>query len=326
MNPIFFDKDNNTSADEFRQFLPVNVNTDFDVLAPSIADAEQKYIVPILGSQLTATLDSYYHGSDSSDTIKNNLIERIQSAVIRIAYYESFDLLSVNITESGLQDINGDNRVYRYQADRAKDTLAHQAFEHLQYFYDALVASNLRTWDASDPNNPRPTDSVFRDYREFFRAVRMEPDFRLFAKISQWIQSADMTVLPHHVGAAIANSIIAREQRITPAILSLAQRLVGFSALAKACKMLHGYLTSEGVVVRSMRTDGGYAGFSTNPADASTRTELANSYQELSDSAATELVSLLRSNESSFPEIKAVSSRDEIRHFVPTKNKKSFRV
>lgn len=326
MTPIFFEISNNVDAEEFRQFLPVNVNTDFEVLAPSLADAELKHIIPILGETLTQTLKNYYDGTDRSDATKNLVIERIQSAVIRIAYYESFDLLSVNITESGLQDINGDNRVYRYQADRAKDTLAHQAFEHLQYFYDVLVASNLRTWTNNDPNNPRPSDSVFRDYSEFFSAVRMEPDFRLFSKISQWIQSGDMTVLPYHVGRPIAQSIIKREQRITPAILSLAQRVVGFSALAKACKILHGYLTSDGVVVRSMRTDGGYAGYSSSTADAATRDELANSYQAMSDSAATELVELLRSDLQTFPEIKEVSRREDIRTFVPTKNKKSFRV
>lgn len=326
MRPIFFSEDLNSSADEFRQYLPVNVNTDFNVLAPALADAELKYITPILGPTLTKTLRDYYYGNEAHDDAKSNLIERIQSATIRIAYYESFDLLSVNITESGLQDINGDNRVYRYQADRAKETLSHQAFEHLQYFYDALVASNLRTWEPGDPNNPRPENSVFRSYAEFFRAARLDPDFRLYAKLSQFIQSTEQTVLPYRVGRKLANDIIARKARITPIMLSLAQRLVAFSALSQACAILHGYITADGVVVRSMRTDGPNSGYSTTPADTSTRKHLAANYASLADSAAVELVTLLKEFSETAADIQEVDSRDNVRIHLPSKNKKSYRV
>lgn len=326
MRPKFFQEDLNINAEEFRQYLPVNVNTDFDVLAPSIADAETKYIMPILGEPLTHDLKEYYEGESHEDEVRNRLIERIQSATIRIAYYESFDLLSVNITETGIQDLNGDNRVYRYQADRAKDALARQAFEHLQYFYDALVSSGLRTWEPSDPSNPRPANSVFRNYSEFFQAAHMDADFRLFAKLAQWIHAAEQVTLPYRVGRKIADSIIARDSRITPFILSAAQRLVAFAALSQACAILHGYLTADGVVVRSMRTDGPNAGYSTTPADHSTRKELAKTYAELSESAATELVTLLQADTTAFPEILDVDARDNVRTHIPSRNKKSYRV
>lgn len=326
MKPYFFSPEKNYDAEEFRQYLPFNVNVDFEVLASGIEDAEHKYIVPILGEQLTLQLRLYYEQDPHDDELLDRLLQRVQSAVIRIAYYENFDLLAVNITESGVQDTSGENRAYRYQVDRAKDTLARQAFEHLEYFYDAVASSGLRQWDADDPNNPRPQDSVFRDYQEFFHAISMQLDFRLFARLKSWIRNVEQTMLPYIVGSTLADAIILRESRITKPILDAAQRFVAYNALSLACPLLHALLTEDGLLTRTMKAEGQAGGYATQVADKSSRDKLSKRYAEVANSAGVELESLLRADVDKYPEIKYVSTRDNVRVRPFVKTKKSMHV
>ena len=133
----------------------MNVNFDYGTIAPALYDAERKYIRDIVGETLWQQLADYYN--DAAHTVNSDydhLIQLMQSATLRIAYFESFDLLAVNLTDSGIQNPNGEATAYRYQADAAKDTLGRQAFEHLQYFYDALVESDFAHGATTTPRTP----------------------------------------------------------------------------------------------------------------------------------------------------------------------------
>ena len=106
----------------------MNVNFDYGTIAPALYDAERKYIYDIVGETLWQQLAGYYN--DTSHEVNptyDHLIQLMQSATLRIAYFESFDLLAVNLTDSGIQNPNGEATAYRYQADAAKDTLGRQA-------------------------------------------------------------------------------------------------------------------------------------------------------------------------------------------------------
>ena len=60
MTPRLFRPEMNTKAEEFKQFLPVNVTCSFRSLAPAIALCERKYLLPILGETLLDRLSAYY--------------------------------------------------------------------------------------------------------------------------------------------------------------------------------------------------------------------------------------------------------------------------
>lgn len=313
MNPTFFTASRNAHAEELRGFLPVNVNLDYGTIAPALHDAEQKYILPLLGDDLAQELADYYADEQhEADATKDKLISALQAAVVRIAYYDSFDLLAVNLTDSGVQNPNGDKAAYRYQADAAKETLSRQAFEKLQDFYDILAASGLRTWAPDDDTNPNDTHSVFRDPKDFFAAIGQPRDFRLFIKLKPTISITETVELPMHVGSAIAADILNRTQRVTPAVLRLAQRFVAYQALAYSVMFLNAYITNDGATVRSIKADGANGGTSIQPADLKVREALKQHYDEAARAAATQLVRLLRDNAAVFPEIADIYPTDSI--------------
>ena len=113
-DPKFFKKENNTqNAAEFKRCLPVNVNTSFVTLAPAIATAEQNHVRPLMGDTLFNELATYYseNGIEGSSAEKNELVSYVQMAVVRLAYWESFDQLAVTMSDRGLQVTNGEPRL-----------------------------------------------------------------------------------------------------------------------------------------------------------------------------------------------------------------------
>jgi len=49
MTPKLFKAEYNIKAEEFKKFLPVNVNFSFRSIAPAISLCERKYLIPLLG-------------------------------------------------------------------------------------------------------------------------------------------------------------------------------------------------------------------------------------------------------------------------------------
>lgn len=331
MNPTFFSEDLNDRAEEFRSFLPVNVNFDYGTIAPALHDAEEKYMRKIVGNELWQQLYEYYSNEEHVvDAVKDKLIARLQSAVLRIAYFESFDLLVVNLTDSGLQNPNGDSTAYRYQADAAKDTLGRQAFEHLQYFYDELAMSGLRSWSADDPNCPMKRNSLFATSKEFFDTVEMEADFRLMAKLRPAITLAEATALPYRVGSVLANEMLTRPESGRMAdqvVVQYARRFVAYKVLADQVMLLHAFISDSGATVRSIKAEGASGGTNVQTADLSTRKHLKQQYSDAAEASATQLVLFLKHHADVYPEINAVVASDKPQSHLPSnEGKHIFRV
>lgn len=323
MTPKFFDPDNNVNAEEFRQYLPVNVSINFDTLAPALGDAEQKHILPTIGQTNFNTLAAYYASTHTTpDTEKENLIEKLQAAVIRLAFFENFDLLSVTLTDSGLQDFNGESRAYRYQADAAKDTLGRQAYEYLQYFYDAYLASTLYSSGA-----PARQHTLFPTYREFFEALEMEPDFRLFNKLLNEITSAERINLPFAIGETLANELLQGTTRMqNTVVLSQARYFIAHRVLADSIMTLHAYISDDGATTRTIKAEGSNGGTNRQTADNKTRINLQRTYLQRAENGSFKLTSYLLANKSTYPEIEKVSSKTDLRPNLARQNKKTFRV
>ena len=117
MTPRLFKPENNTKAEEFKEFLPVNVTCSFRSLAPAIAQCEDKYLLPILGETLFSRLAAYYEGGTHDNELLEALLKRSQYAVVRLAYWQDYDLLSVSMSDKGAADNAGEGRLYKYQAD-----------------------------------------------------------------------------------------------------------------------------------------------------------------------------------------------------------------
>ena len=223
LTPHFFKKESNDFAEEIKKVIPINVNTDFDSIAPAIASAEEDYIKPILGEPLFGKLANSYQDGNPQ-TKEDEVILGLQYAIIRYAYWDSFDQLSVNFSDAGLADMNGENRVYRYQADNFKDSLYRQASTRLNHVI-GMIEENIKIFPEFEKSEyySNSKDSLISNLHDFNLIVNINNDFRLFQQLRQYISTTEKLELTFRLGANLVEKITENQSaysKILPAIKS----------------------------------------------------------------------------------------------------------
>lgn len=252
MTPKLFKETENEKAQEFKKFLPVNVNCNFRSLAPALAQAENKYIVPILGTQLFSRLVTYY----TDATITRNdclslLLEMCQYAVVRLAYWQDYDVLSVSMSDKGAADNAGEARLYRYQADALKERLKNDGFDQLDTILEFCEnnANNLTEFASSDYVTTLH-NSVIANTRQFNSIYDIHHSRLVFLKMKYYIKLTEDIELTHRLGDDFVNEIhnadLSNPRYIR--IMEDIQKFVVFWAVAEAIKELHQIPTDKGLI------------------------------------------------------------------------------
>ena len=93
MEPKLFKASLNTAAEEFKQYLPVNVNLRYETVASYLVLAENNYIKPLLGTTLFNRLVTWYEAnqSDTGTSVDKQLLDLVRFAEIRLALWKGFD-------------------------------------------------------------------------------------------------------------------------------------------------------------------------------------------------------------------------------------------
>ncbi len=307
-DPKFFKKENNTqNAAEFKRCLPVNVNTSFVTLAPAIATAEQNHVRPLLGETLFNELADYYAGNgiEGSSEEKNELVSYIQMAVVRLAYWESFDQLAVTMSDRGLQVTNGENRAYRYQEDRLKLSLQRQGFGYLNTAIGYIMEhfDTFSSFSESEYYSERQ-DSVIRSMKEMESITSIGNDFCLFARLRQFISETENMELPFRIGASLTKLL--KTDRDTARLKTLLRSAQGFVAhwtLAEALPALNVNMSPNGPVVMSDQGNGGNGGESINPIAPNLVEKLQKNHREYAERYIGQLVTYCKQHVKTYPEI-----------------------
>ena len=128
---------------EIKAFLPIGVGNDFDRLKPHIASAENKYIKPLLGTSMYDELQEFYNAtypaspSDVQIAMKE-LLEKVQLALIHLAYFVGFDFMNVSATDAGFHRTESEKlkSLYGYQENSLRKFFSDAGFDNLD---DVLV-------------------------------------------------------------------------------------------------------------------------------------------------------------------------------------------
>ena len=128
---------------EIKTFLPIGAGNDFNRLKPHIANAENKYIKPILGTAMYDELQEFYEADypenpNEAQEATKTLLEKVQHSLIHLAYYIGFDFLNVSVSDAGFNRIEGEKTkgLYKYQEDNLKQYFSTAGYNGLD---DVLV-------------------------------------------------------------------------------------------------------------------------------------------------------------------------------------------
>ena len=131
------------TVNEIKDFLPIGAGNDFNRLKPHIGAAENKYIKPLLGTAMYDELQEFFEADYPAEPTEaqvatKNLLEKVQLALINLAYFFGFDLLNASVSDAGFQRIESDMKkgLYKYQEDNVKQYFSDTGFNALD---DVLV-------------------------------------------------------------------------------------------------------------------------------------------------------------------------------------------
>ena len=336
MNVLFFKADDNELAEEFKKFLPVNVTTSFSTLEPALVMAETKYIRPVLGASLMTRLATYFEldAEDRTDEVMNRAIELVQSAELRLAYWDSFDQLAVTITDHGLEDTMGDNRVYRYQADGLRENLQRQGYEMLELLVEYLDGEivHFPEWEESEACS-RKVKSVLQTSRRFFDIVGIRRDFRLFLKLREYITNAERMELPFRIGGTLAKIMTEHTEDVGDGtrfetLYPMVQMFVAFWALADGLPVVQGTVTADGVLQMQESASYSMSGRTNVLAGEKVLEAMQSRFRGNAEYYAGRIVEYLNLHASEFPEwtVSKPSSEGYRVHDRDNRGRKSFHV
>ena len=123
---------------EIKAILPIGVGNDFNRLKPHIENAENKYIKPLLGLDMYNALETLYgteqsQEPDETEANRRELMQKVQFAIIHLAFHIGFDFLNISVTDAGFQRIETERTkgLYKYQEDSIKAFFAETGFNAL---------------------------------------------------------------------------------------------------------------------------------------------------------------------------------------------------
>ena len=260
MTPRLFRPEFNEKAEEIKQFLPVNVTCSFRSLAPSIAQCEDKYLLPLLGEALFGRVTAYYADVAHDDATLETLLNRCQYAVVRLAYWQDFDLLSVSLSDKGAADNAGDGRLYKYQADALKRTLKEGGFNEL----DAVLEFCHRNIEQLPEflQSPAYTDSktlIVGTTREFNDIFHIGGSRLVFLKMRHFVRTTQETELRHRLGKAFCDELLTADPSVEryARILPEVKKFTVFWSVADGIGELHRLPTEQGMVFETSQAASG---------------------------------------------------------------------
>ncbi len=260
MTPRLFAPENNTKAEEFKQFLPVNVTCSFRSLAPAIAQCETKYLLPVLGEPLFERLAAYYEAGTHDSDLLEVLLKRSQYAVVRLAYWQDYDLLSVSMSDKGAADNAGEGRLYKYQADALKKALKNGGFDQL----DSVLEYCHRNLEQLPEflQSPAYTDAkslIVGTTKEFNDIFHIGGSRLVFLKMRHFVRTTQETELRHRLGKAFCEELLTadpneeRYARILPEV----RKFTVFWSVADGIGELHRLPTEQGMVFETAQAASG---------------------------------------------------------------------
>jgi len=259
MTPKLFKPEYNAKAEEFKKFLPVNVTFSFRSIAPAIALCERKYLIPLLGELLFNRLVCHYTASKpNSKKPVNELLTLCQFALVRLAFWQEYDILSVSLSDKGAADNAGENRLYRYQTEALKDNLKNEGFDQLDAVLE-FCENHITALPefAQSPCHLSGENSFIKNTKDFNSIYYINASRLVFLKMKYFVATVEELQLRHYFGNSFclellsADPTVEKYARILPAI----KKFIVFMAIAEGIAELHQMPTDKGLIFQTTKAN-----------------------------------------------------------------------
>lgn len=254
MQPKLFNETYNTHAEELKRYLPVNINLRFETISSHIVLCEENYIIPLLGNELFTRICDYYseHPTLADDCADRTLIEKVRFALVRLAIWKGYDVISANISDVGASaEVDKENRLYRYQEENLKKTLKNEGFDYLDSILEYLESDqNEFNEFGTSKYKLSNADSLIKNTEMFDKCYDIGNSRLVYLKMRQYIRDVEMIELQHRIGHAFYQELLAADESLPhySSIMSYIRLYVVYKAVEEGIGELHKLPTEKGLI------------------------------------------------------------------------------
>lgn len=260
MEPRLFTAAKNVKAEEIKKYLPVNVNLSFSTFSPYLAQSENKYIAPLLGTELFNELVEYYNNPPEEQSEVDKfaiLLQLCQFASTRLAYWIGYDVLSVQLSDTGASSkVGSENRLYRYQEENLKRSLKAEGFNELDTAleYCEINIDFFESFKKSPFFGEKtlvPTTTIFN------KIFNINNSRLVFLKMQYFIKDVENLDARHRLGDEFMNELLDADlgESKYKSIIENIRHYIVYKSIAQGYSELKKTPTEKGVVFEEQSND-----------------------------------------------------------------------
>ena len=301
MNPKLFNPDKNPA--EIKKHLPVNVNTSFDVIAPFLGQCENRYVLPLLGKTLFGKLSQHYASGESNEKY-DTVIDYLQFALTRLAYWQGYDIISVSISDAGARTLaNKENQLYRYQHENIKTNLKNDGFDSLDMVLNFLY-ENLTDFAefALSEFYLQNKSEFIKSTQEFNKIFNINNSHLVFTKMMYYVRIVQDTHLKHRLGGEFISELLAMaadDPKRTRIIDGVCKYIV-YKSVSEGISELKKSPTDKGLVFENQDAFGGQ-GYSTEQVSVKEVTQTQTHYDSVAQRYISAVIELMKQHREDYP-------------------------
>ena len=257
---------------DLKKYLPVNVNTSFSTLAPHLGLAEQNYIIPLLGKKLynkiAAEEEPEESGSGSgseSGSAENlelwaTLKDEVKFAVIHMAFYLGYPVLSVSISDAGAgSKVDETKRLFRRQEEKLERYFQIEGLNKLDKVLD-LLYDNIEVFSDFEESDfyKDAKNTLIPDTKTFNKIYNINNSRLVFLKMKYYIKRVEDIELQHMIGRVFFKELLDADfsQNKYKEIISDIRSYIVHMAIAVGIGELKKQPTEKGLIFENSTNEG----------------------------------------------------------------------
>jgi len=235
---------------QIAQYIPIS-DTISDTNVPKQFTAEQQFILPILGKDLLATLQTE---ADTIPPSPSAILQKVWQALAYLVYFKNAPYLHTRISESGFKNVTNDKiqGAYRYQYNDIKNNLEADGMTALEDLFNFLLENkdDYPDWTASDAYI-RLNKNLIKSGSQFAAYYTISQPNRTFNALQPVLQEVeDMFIIPS-IGRDFFEYLrdVAAPTNKEKEVLDLLRKAVANLTIHKAISKLTVAVKPEGLTV-----------------------------------------------------------------------------
>jgi predicted GIY-YIG superfamily endonuclease len=269
------------SIEQLREVINVSKATTFDRLFNHLFNAEQKYIFPLIGSDMYEKLADFLNNPDSNlltrsdmntdfnayfyvevdeqSTAYARLLYTTQQAIAHLAFYEGFDILNALVDETGFKRIetNEKKALFKYQEDNIRNYYKETGLNLLDNIL-LLLETNIDHFPEYDEQLSLNKSRIIPDTKTFNSIINIRNSRIIYLRLLQHMKTVEELELAPVVGAANMTIIYDGIKASTvpdavKAILPYLQNVVAWSSSVMLMQESGADLTDRGLYFEGIK-------------------------------------------------------------------------